>query len=107
MSRRVAIIETCGDCPHFDNEYYNYSAECTKLRRKIGCNGSARDSYTIPEDCPLPEEPAEHAVTQGQLLTLRTAVSIVVEELRKEGAEVPPTDNGWMIDHLTEALNGK
>lgn len=47
---RVLIIDSCSDCPFFDNEYYNYSRECIKLDRKIE---GEDEKYPIHEDCPL------------------------------------------------------
>lgn len=56
---RIAIIETCDDCPYFDNVYYAYKEKCTKLNRQIDLRdegkGILQTVHEIPEDCPLPE----------------------------------------------------
>ena len=49
--KKILIIEKCSDCPHFDNEYYNYREVCTNLGRKIQHNED--DDFIIPDDCPL------------------------------------------------------
>ena len=46
--RKVVIIETCDDCPFFDDEYYDYRSFCTKLDVKIEGSG-------VHPDCPLPD----------------------------------------------------
>ena len=53
---RTAIIEHCGQCPHFDNEYYSYFEECTILDRHIKHKDKEYNYYPIPEDCPLPNQ---------------------------------------------------
>lgn len=40
-------IESCSDCPNFDNIYYSWESTCELLERVI------EDCYSIPEDCPL------------------------------------------------------
>jgi len=57
MSKRKLIIEGCQDCPHFNDEYYDYAHECTKLNdRTIYVDKSKRVfTYPIPDDCPLEE----------------------------------------------------
>jgi hypothetical protein len=51
---KIAIIEYCSDCPHFDNDYYSYSEECLLLdRRKI--KQDENYNFSIPIDCPLPD----------------------------------------------------
>ena len=47
MSHRIVIIDTCEDCPHFDNQYWGFHETCKKLNRTIP------SPYDIPEDCPL------------------------------------------------------
>jgi hypothetical protein len=44
---KIAPINSCDDCPYFDNEYYSYERFCNKLDRVIA------DTENIPEDCPL------------------------------------------------------
>lgn len=53
MSKRIAIINNCNDCPYFDNEYYGYHEKCTKLDREIPRDKETWSIYPIPEDCPL------------------------------------------------------
>lgn len=57
---RLLIIDTCADCPNFNNEYPEYHEFCSMLQRKIKLDydpkkGSASGKYLIPEDCPLPK----------------------------------------------------
>ena len=51
---KIAVIDICDDCPHFDNEYYDWNHWCSKLDRKIEPEDIYSDSM-IPEDCPLEE----------------------------------------------------
>lgn len=51
MSKTI-VIHSCDDCPYFDNQYYDYSEECGKSRRRIKRNPQSF-SYPIPDDCPL------------------------------------------------------
>ena len=51
---RVVVIDSCSDCPFFDNEYYTYNAECDKLGRGIPVGEEDWSVYPIPDDCPLP-----------------------------------------------------
>jgi hypothetical protein len=44
---KILIIESCEDCKHYDNSYYDYNRECMELHRVIPM------SETIPTDCPL------------------------------------------------------
>ena len=54
-SRRVGMdrqltISLCDDCPHFDNDYYEYREWCTKLGRVVVY---ILGDHPIPDDCPL------------------------------------------------------
>lgn len=51
---RIVKINTCNDCPHFDNEYYDYEETCVLLNRRIPYGDNVE--RVIPEDCPLPKE---------------------------------------------------
>lgn len=44
------VIHKCEDCPYFDNQYYTYERECTKLDQKNNVHG------TILDNCPLEDE---------------------------------------------------
>jgi hypothetical protein len=46
---KIAYIDSCIRCPHFDNEYYDYTHLCALLDRAI-------DDYVIPDDCPLEDK---------------------------------------------------
>ncbi len=52
---KIVIIDTCDECKHFDNEYWDYNRTCGRLKRIIE---KAKDekvyTYPIPPDCPLP-----------------------------------------------------
>lgn len=50
MSKKL-IIDCCADCPHFDNEYYDYRATCEKLNKV-----NNEYSFKVLEDCPLEDE---------------------------------------------------
>lgn len=56
---KIIIINTCEDCPFFDNEYYSYNERCTQLERVIE---QINNHYCIPEDCPL--ETTDEKVTE-------------------------------------------
>lgn len=45
------IINSCDDCCHFDNFYYDYNEECMLLKRVI--DQDKNNNFAIPEDCPL------------------------------------------------------
>ena len=47
-------VESCNDCPHFDNEYYTYNRECVLLNRCI--NSDRYGIHNIPKDCPLEDK---------------------------------------------------
>jgi hypothetical protein len=49
----IVIVEYCGECPFFDNEYYQYNETCEKLNRIIPSDGTRRGRFPIPPDCPL------------------------------------------------------
>jgi hypothetical protein len=49
--KKKLVIETCDQCPHFDNEYWGYEQACTILDRLIP---DVKDMpRPIPVDCPL------------------------------------------------------
>ena len=50
--RKVVIVETCDGCPYFDNVYYFWDQNCTKLDRKV----EHHETGILP-DCPLPDAP--------------------------------------------------
>lgn len=56
MKTKLAVISNCDDCPHFDNEYYDYYSYCEKLERHIPWS-KADATYHIPDDCPLADAP--------------------------------------------------
>jgi hypothetical protein len=45
--KKVLIIDSCTDCPYFDNSYYDYNQICDKLNKK---NSNPSE---ILKDCPL------------------------------------------------------
>jgi len=45
--KKKLIINTCSECPYYDNEYYDFNQLCTRLERVID------PDLGIPEDCPL------------------------------------------------------
>ncbi len=49
-SKKVEIME-CGECPFFDNMYYDYAQECERLNRAIVFDKEI--GFKIPDDCPL------------------------------------------------------
>jgi len=49
MNKKL-VIDSCGDCPFFDDEYYSYASTCRKLDRHIKRSASKDE---IPVDCPL------------------------------------------------------
>lgn len=52
--RKLAIVITCGDCPHYDGDHHDWSGVCAMLDRKVD------DCLTgIPDECPLPDAPPE------------------------------------------------
>jgi len=51
-TKRIAIIEDCEDCPHFNCEYPEWLCDCEKLNRKIDYVDNP-SSFPIPDDCPL------------------------------------------------------
>jgi len=57
--KKILVIERCDDCPHFDNEYYDYVETCQLLDRKIksitnySSDHPIPDVHPIPKDCPL------------------------------------------------------
>ena len=61
MAKKL-IIDKCGSCTFFDNEYYGYEEECILLDRKIKREGVG-EPYLPPNDCPLPE--VDEPVTEG------------------------------------------
>ena len=46
--KKIVIIECCDDCPHFDNEYYDWDTMCEML---LKTNNEYQN--TILKDCPL------------------------------------------------------
>ena len=49
MAKKCVLkVETCDNCPHFDDEYSAGRRMCEKLCRRIEEDG-------VPPDCPLPE----------------------------------------------------
>ena len=51
---RKVVINSCDECPYFDNEYYSFNETCTKLDRIMKETTISTLSYhPIPEDCPL------------------------------------------------------
>lgn len=54
MARKCVVrVGFCDECPHFDNSYYQFAAECPKLgSRRIPSNVDYQ--HPIPDDCPLP-----------------------------------------------------
>ena len=52
---KVAIIDKCEDCPHFDNHYYTYNEVCTLLGRIIKSEVEMNKGFVreLPHDCPL------------------------------------------------------
>lgn len=58
MSNRQLVIDSCRECPFFDNEYYEYMETCTKLKRVIPQEKKRPYRYVIPDDCPLPKTDA-------------------------------------------------
>ena len=50
MIHKIVIINNCGDCPFFSNEYYSFDEECMKLDR---CIKVIDGVFKIPDDCPL------------------------------------------------------
>ena len=53
---RIVVIDTCSECPYYDNEYYSYEQHCGKLDKHTSPD-------EIPEDCPLEKEKAWKSVT--------------------------------------------
>ena len=56
---KIVEIDDCTDCPFFDNDYWEYNHECTKLNRRIEIDFPVKENkpmYQIPVDCPLPEK---------------------------------------------------
>ncbi len=45
--KKVVIIDSCSDCPYFDNSYYTYEQVCEKLNKKN------EHPSEILENCPL------------------------------------------------------
>ena len=65
MKKKAVVrgIESCDDCPFFDNEYYTYNAECELLNdRPIPSN--RHGIYCIPDDCPLEDDTDENRAGQ-------------------------------------------
>ena len=58
MNRKTLIIDTCSDCPNFDNEYPDWDGRCFELDRQIPM-GCVHNSHLIPDDCPLKDVPEE------------------------------------------------
>lgn len=54
MSKRKLIIDTCDQCPFFDNFYWEYNHKCTKLDEFL----QQEDDYStkIPDECPLEKD---------------------------------------------------
>ena len=51
---KIAIVDKCDICPHFDDVYWTNSEVCEKLGRRIEENMAA-GCFHIPDDCPLPD----------------------------------------------------
>lgn len=51
---RYHEVDTCTDCKHFDNKYYDYAEICTLLKIKIE-RLKMGSTPNIPDDCPLPK----------------------------------------------------
>ena len=49
---KIVIINTCDECPYFDNQYYSYEERCFELDRVIQYDDYDK-FYPIPDDCPL------------------------------------------------------
>jgi len=51
---RIVVINTCDECPHFDNEYYDYEHTCRLLDRQHKTSEQNPNyTYIIHDDCPL------------------------------------------------------
>jgi len=54
-NKRLVVIESCCDCPNFNNSYDEYLETCDILKRKIKRKKKSMYLYIypIPNDCPL------------------------------------------------------
>lgn len=50
---KIVEIDSCQDCPFFDNEYYMYAMTCVKLDRVMQYTPEGSYELPIPQDCPL------------------------------------------------------
>lgn len=52
MNKKV-IIDSCNNCPYFDDAHYGYNETCTLLNRRIPHTTDLSYTRAIPEDCTL------------------------------------------------------
>ena len=55
---KVISINTCDQCPHFDNEYWGYNETCDLLGIKV-YSENTMGPRPIPKECPLPDSEKE------------------------------------------------
>jgi hypothetical protein len=56
--KKILIIDSCNDCPYFDNSYYDYARICDKLHKVNKSN-----IFEILEECPLKDAEQDDEVS--------------------------------------------
>jgi hypothetical protein len=53
LMAKIVSINYCDECPYFNNEYWGFEEQCTKLNKKIDRKDG---KHIIPKDCPLQDD---------------------------------------------------
>ena len=61
---KITLINTCDECPHFDNEGNTPSMSCNILGKKIDWNQDL--VHAIPVDCPLEDSSSLTKLSQDR-----------------------------------------
>ena len=87
MSKRVLVIESCGECSYFyQNE--DRSGECLKMSKFIPYEAKTKD-WPILKECPLPDQTAHgksYARIYAENIALKKRIKkahIMIEDLKR------------------------